>query len=291
MANKQSSDGYGADSIRVLEGLEAVRKRPGMYIGDTAERGLHHLVTEIVETRSMRRWPGYCTEINVVILSDDRISVEDNGRGIPVDMHPTEKRSALEVVHTVLHAGGKFDRGAYKVSGGLHGVGASVVNALSEEFEVEVRKNGKVYFQRYERGAPQDQGRGARRDQNHRHQDHLLARRDDFHRGQIQVRKDRALPARDGVSERRPQDPPQGRARPAKKRSSTTKAGSRSSSSRSRKGSEALHDVIFFKGMREGIDVEVALQWTDAVHETIFTYANNIQRWKAERICRASSRR
>src|SRR5208283_1270546 len=182
-----------------------------------AERGLHHLVTEIVDNSVDEALAGFCTEINVVILSDDRLSVEDNGRGIPVDMHPTEKRSALEVVHTVLHAGGKFEKSAYKVSGGLHGVGASVVNALSDEFEVEVHKNGKIYFQRYERGIPK-------------------TKVEEFH----------------------------------------YKGGIAEFVATLSKSNEALHPVIFFKGVRDGVDVEVALQWTDAIHEVIFTYANNI---------------
>ena len=183
MANQPTSDNYGAESIRVLEGLEAVRKRPGMYIGDTAERGLHHLVTEIVDNSVDEALAGFCTEINVVILRR-RYEYRSRimGAGSRSDMHPTEKRSALEVVHTVLHAGGKFDRGAYKVSGGLHGVGASVVNALSEEFEVEVRKNGRVYYQRYERGTPKSKVEERGDDQDQRDQDHLHARCDNFSR-------------------------------------------------------------------------------------------------------------
>jgi len=147
---------YGADAIQVLEGLEAVRKRPGMYIGSTGERGLHHLVQEIVDNSVDEALAGYCDLIEVTILSDGGLRVVDNGRGIPVGMHPTEKRSTVEVVLTVLHAGGKFGGGAYAVSGGLHGVGSSVVNALSTRLEVEVRQQGYVWRQSYrDGGAPQ----------------------------------------------------------------------------------------------------------------------------------------
>ena len=273
---QEANAGYDGSKIKVLTGLEAVRKRPGMYIGDTSVYGLHHLVYEIVDNSVDEAMAGFCTEIAVTIHVDNSITVIDNGRGIPVDMHPTEKKSAAEVALTVLHAGGKFDNDSYKVSGGLHGVGMSVVNALSERLDVEIKRGGKVYAQTYERGAPLEplrevgiaKGTGTKicflpdftifeaNEYNFGTLSNRLRELSFLNRGLIISIEDERID---------------------KKLTFQYEGGICSFVEHLNKNKPCLHPApIYFESQKDNIIVEVALQYNDGYTENVFSFANNI---------------
>lgn len=268
---------YGADSIQVLEGLEAVRKRPGMYIGDTGVRGYHHLVYEIVDNSVDEALAGFCKHVQVTIHADESISVEDDGRGIPVAQHKTGK-STLEVVMTVLHAGGKFDGGSYKVSGGLHGVGASVVNALSARCQVEVKRDGAVWSQTYERGVTQGPIEKTGTATSTGTKVTFKPDRDIFKDPAITydfatlANRFRELAFLNAGLHITLKDD-----RIGKKQDFQFSAGIAEFVSYMNQSKKALHsDVVYFKGEKDGIELEIAMQWNDSYSESIFTYCNNI---------------
>ncbi len=271
-----SQSEYKADKIRVLEGLEAVRKRPAMYIGDTSERGLHHLIYEIVDNSIDESLAGHCDQIHVTIHIDNSVTVVDNGRGIPVDIHPTEKKTAAEVVLTKLHAGGKFDKTSYKVSGGLHGVGLSVVNALAENLEVEIKRDGKVYQQHYKRGVPQGALKevGISKERGTRvtfGPDPKIFAAIEFSFDLISQRLRELAFLNRGVKITVDDE------RHQKKHEFLYKGGITSFVEHLNRAKSPIHSkVIYLQGEREGTDTEIALQWNDGYAENVFSFANNI---------------
>ena len=269
---------YSANTIQVLKGLEAVRKRPGMYIGSTGIDGLHHLVYEVVDNSIDEALAGYCTDVLVVLERNDIVRVEDNGRGIPVDLHPTEGISALELVMTRLHAGGKFDKKNYKVSGGLHGVGVSVVNALSSWMEVQVHLNGKLYFQKYQEGIPVDPvaeiGITDRRGTVVRFKADPTIFEETVYSYDVLSNRLRELAfLNKGV-----------KIILVDERLSTPKSiefkfegGLRQFIEHLNKNKNVLHkDVVYFHGIRDDVEIEVGLQYNDSFNEIVFSYVNGI---------------
>ncbi|MDP4552967.1 DNA topoisomerase (ATP-hydrolyzing) subunit B [Guptibacillus hwajinpoensis] len=277
-SNKER-ESYDESQIQVLEGLEAVRKRPGMYIGSTSSRGLHHLVWEIVDNSIDEALAGYCSEITVSIEKDNSITVEDNGRGIPVGIQEKMGRPAVEVIMTVLHAGGKFGGGGYKVSGGLHGVGASVVNALSSKLEITVEREGNVYYQSYTRGVPDEDLKVVGESDITGTTIHFIPDTEIFtetieYEFDILAHRLRELAFLNrGIKivaqDKRPEE--------KKRNEYHYEGGIKSYVEHLNRTREALHEEpIFVEGEREGISVEIAVQYNDGFASNIYSFANNI---------------
>jgi DNA gyrase subunit B len=269
------ADEYGADKIKVLEGLEAVRKRPAMYIGSTGPTGLHHLVYEVVDNSIDEALAGFCDQVNVTIHIDGSVTIVDNGRGIPTDQHASG-RSAAEVVLTVLHAGGKFDNDSYKVSGGLHGVGVSVVNALSQELDLEIWRNGQVFKQKYHRGKPERDleitGTTKKRGTKITFRpDSEIFETVDFSFDTLAQRLRELAFLNAGILITLDDE------RETKSHKFQYDGGIISFVKHLNKNKTAVNEKpIYMKGERDGIDAEIALQWNDGYSEAIYTFANNI---------------
>ncbi|HKU68639.1 MAG TPA: DNA topoisomerase (ATP-hydrolyzing) subunit B [Candidatus Baltobacteraceae bacterium] len=270
---------YGAEQIEVLKGLEAVRKRPGMYIGNTAERGLHQLVYEAVDNAVDEALAGYASNINVVLYKDLSCSVEDDGRGIPVDIHAEEKMPAVEVIMTILHAGGKFGKGGYKVSGGLHGVGISVVNALSSHMTTRVKRDGNIYEIKFERGITTQKlkkiGKTSAEDTGTYQwfqPDPDMFEVTDFHWDVLAKRLRELAFLNRGLSITLRDERPD----PVRERTFKFDGGILSFVEWLNEKKDPIHPIISTHNERDGVDVEVAMQWTDTYSEIISSYANNI---------------
>ena len=278
MTAEKNQEQYNAEQIQVLEGLEAVRRRPGMYIGSTGPRGLHHLVYEVVDNSVDEALAGFCKFINITIQADNSIMVEDDGRGMPVDKHPKLGIPAVEVIHTVLHAGGKFGGGGYKVSGGLHGVGASVVNALSTKMEVEIKRNGKIYKQTYEKGktvTPLIEIGEARRTGSKTTfwPDPEIFDEIEYDFSTLEHRLREMAFLNKGIKITISDE------REGKKRKEVFhyEGGIKEFVKHQNQNKEALHpDIIYFEFIRHDLEVEIAMQYTDRYNELILSYANNI---------------
>jgi DNA gyrase subunit B len=281
---KDGANGQAGDTSRhlqVLKGLEAVRKRPGMYIGSTSARGLHHLVYEVVDNAIDEAMAGFCSEIEVVIHDDDSITVTDDGRGIPVDIHPTEKVPGVEVALTRLHAGGKFDKDSYKVSGGLHGVGVSVVNALSEHLDVEVKRDGYVWTQQFSRGARlTDLVKGAKTKESgtrvHFKPDSEIFTELQYQWDTLATRLRELAYLNRGVSITLRDERPEGTENDKEERFHY-EGGISQYVEYLRGKKNPLHDeVVYLQGDQDGTEIELAMQYTDGYNEDTFTFVNNI---------------